>query len=269
MLNYANNIAAIALYIAASVYVYTNVARLKPANKTWLLGLAAAAIAAHLLGLIQLVFQPGGYQLGFFIALSLVTCVVNIIVAISGLRLPILNLSLFLFPFSVLSVAAALLSHSPLTPLHTISVGLLCHITLSILAYALLTISALQALFLAWQDRQLKHKHTTGRVRLLPPLQTMESLLFYVIWAGQITLTASILSGFVFIDDMFAQSLVHKTALSIVAWLIYSVLLFGRHQQGWRGSKAIHWTLAGFCTLMLAYFGSKLVIELILGGQTI
>ncbi len=97
----------------------------------------------------------------------------------------------------------------------------------------------------------------------------MESLLFHVIWAGQITLTVSILSGFVFIQDMFAQSLVHKTALSIVAWLIYSVLLFGRHQQGWRGSYAIRWTLAGFCTLMMAYFGSKLVIELILGGQTL
>lgn len=269
MLNYVCNITAIVLYIAASVYLYTNVARLQQANRNWLLSFAGLAIVAHFFGLVLLVFQPGGYQLGFFIALSLITCVINIIVALSGLRLPILNLFLFLFPFSALSVAAALFGHSPLTPLHTISAGLLCHITLSVLAYALLTISALQALFLAWQDHQLRHKHTTGKVRLLPPLQTMETLLFDVIWAGQITLTVSIVSGFWFIQDMFAQSLVHKTVLSIVAWLLYSILLFGRHRQGWRGSYAIRWTLAGFCTLMLAYFGSKLVIELVLGGQTI
>jgi len=269
MLNYAPNVAAIILYAISSGYLSTKVVRLEQPPKRWLLGLGGLAIVAHIIGLYQLVVQPEGYHLGFFIALSLVTCVVNTIVALSGLRLPILNLFLFLFPFSALAVAAAQLAHSPLTPPQAISFGLFCHITLSVLAYALLTISALQAMLLAWQDRQLRHKHASGRVRLLPPLQTMEALLFDVIWAGQITLSLSIISGFVFLEDMFHQSLVHKTVLSILAWIIYSILLFGRFKQGWRGAAAIRWTLAGFCTLMLAYFGSKLVIELILGRQTI
>jgi ABC-type uncharacterized transport system permease subunit len=53
-------------------------------------------------------------------------------------------------------------------------------------------------------------------------------------------------------------------AFSIAAWMIYALLLWGRHQLGWRGYTAIRWTLAGFALLMLAYFGSKLVLELIL-----
>lgn len=269
MLKFAPSIIAIVLYLIASGYLYTCVAKLTPPKKSWLMGLSIIAIAAHFIGLMQLVLLPEGYQLGFFIALSLTACSVNIIIGVSGLRIPILNLFIFAFPFSALAVAASVLAHSPLTPQHSISVGLLIHITLSFLAYALLTVSALQAIFLSWQDRQLKQKQATGPVRLLPPLQTMEALLFNVIWAGQIALTIAILSGIVFLQDMYSQSLVHKTVLSVLAWVIYSVLLLGRHRQGWRGRNAIRWTLAGFCTLMLAYFGSKLVIELVLGGQTI
>ncbi len=269
MLNYAPNILAILLYLVSSGYLSFKVAKLEKLEKSWLTTLSGLAIAAHAIGLYQLVFQEAGYNLGFFIALSLITCIINLLVAISGLRLPIRNLFVFLFPFSAIAVAASILTESPLTPAEAISPGLFSHITLSVLAYALLTISALHAMILAWQNHQLRSKHMTGRVRLLPPLQTMETLLFDIIWAGQITLTLSILSGFIFLEDMFAQSLVHKTILSLLAWVIYSVLLFGRHQQGWRGPVAIRWTLAGFCTLMLAYFGSKLVIEIVLGGQTL
>jgi ABC-type uncharacterized transport system permease subunit len=92
----------------------------------------------------------------------------------------------------------------------------------------------------------------------------MEALLFQMISTGVIFLTVSLLSGFIFIDDLFAQHLVHKTVLSILAWLIFSALLFGRMRYGWRGQTAIQWTLIGFTSLLLAYFGSKMVLELIL-----
>jgi ABC-type uncharacterized transport system permease subunit len=92
----------------------------------------------------------------------------------------------------------------------------------------------------------------------------MESMLFEVIWFGLILLTFSILSGIVFLEDIFAQHLVHKTALSIAAWLMFTVLLWGHHQLGWRSKTAVRWTLGGFAILMLGYFGSKLVLELIL-----
>ena len=92
----------------------------------------------------------------------------------------------------------------------------------------------------------------------------MEKLLFELIWIGFILLTLSVASGFIFLDDMFAQHLVHKTILSIIAWCIFAILLYGRHAQGWRGTTAIKLTIAGFVVLMLAYFGSKFVLEIIL-----
>jgi len=126
------------------------------------------------------------------------------------------------------------------------------------------SLAMFQALLLSLQDHQLKHKHPSGLIRNFPPLQTMESLLFGFLWAGWVVLSLSLLSGWLFFEDLFAQHLVHKTVLSCIAWVVFAVLLWGRHQLGWRGHKAIRWTLAGFCLLMLAYFGSKLVREFIL-----
>ena len=70
--------------------------------------------------------------------------------------------------------------------------------------------------------------------------------------------------GVLFLEDIFAQHLVHKTVLSLTAWLVFAVLLWGRFQFGWRGRTAIRWTLSGFAVLLLAYFGSKFVLELVL-----
>ncbi|MEQ1638294.1 MAG: cytochrome c biogenesis protein CcsA, partial [Methylococcales bacterium] len=95
-------------------------------------------------------------------------------------------------------------------------------------------------------------------------LQTMESLLFQMIGTGMVFLSVSLISGFIFIENLFAQHLVHKTVLSILAWIIFTGLLFGRLRYGWRGKTAVKWTLSGFILLLLAYFGSKLVLELIL-----
>ena len=92
----------------------------------------------------------------------------------------------------------------------------------------------------------------------------MEQLLFQLIGTGFVLLSAGLLTGIVFLEDVFAQHLVHKTVLSIAAWSIFGILLWGRWRFGWRGRKAIRWTLSGFGVLILAYFGSKLVLELIL-----
>ena len=140
---------------------------------------------------------------------------------------------------------------------------MLTHIIISISAYSLLTIAAIQAFLVAIQDLQLKHHHTRGIVRVLPPLQLMETMLFEIIWCGVLLLTASILSGMIFLDDIFAQQLVHKTVLSIAAWTMFSILLWGHHQLGWRSKTAVRLTLSGFFILMLGYFGSKMVLELI------
>ena len=148
--------------------------------------------------------------------------------------------------------------------LHTHNWQMSVHILSSIIAFSLLNIAALQAVLLAIQDQQLKSHPPKYFIQSLPPLQTMESLLFQMLGTGLFFLTIALVSGFIFIEDLFAQHLVHKTVLSIIAWLIFSSLLIGRLRYGWRGKTAVRWTLTGFILLLLAYFGSKLVLEIIL-----
>ena len=143
--------------------------------------------------------------------------------------------------------------------------GLDLHIVISVLAYSLLAIAACQALLLAYQDRRLRRKQPGRVLHVLPPLQVQESLLFQLIGVGFFMLSLSLVSGVMFVEDIFAQHLAHKTALSLVAWVVFGVLLWGRWRHGWRGRTAIRWSLAGAVFLALAYFGSKLVLELVLG----
>ena len=124
-------------------------------------------------------------------------------------------------------------------------------ILLSILAYGLFTIAVFQALLLLVQDHQLKHKHPSGLIRNFPPLQTMESLLFGFLWAGWTLLSLSLISGWLFVENLFAQHLVHKTLLACLAWIVFSVLLWGRNRLGWRGHKAIRWTPVSYTHLTL------------------
>lgn len=137
------------------------------------------------------------------------------------------------------------------------------HVLLSILAAGCLTVAAVQSLLLAVQDRLLHRRdgRGTGLIQSLPPLQTMEGRLFQLISLGFLLLSASLLSGLWFIEDWFAQHLVNKTLLSISAWVIFGVLLWGRRRYGWRGRAAIQWVLSGYVTLVLAYFGSKYIFE--------
>jgi ABC-type uncharacterized transport system permease subunit len=141
--------------------------------------------------------------------------------------------------------------------------GLKIHVLVSIIAYSLLGLAACMSIVLSLQIRMLHNHHPGGLMKKLPPLQVMEKLLFDFILAGFIGLTLALGSGFFFLEDLFAQHLVHKTILSIIAWLVFAILLVGRFTIGWRGRTAIRWTLSGFVSLMLAYFGSKFVLEFI------
>src|SRR5690606_10844305 len=255
------NLAAIIFYVMAGVYAVTCFKRQQPIHRKSLFSLIGVALILHGGGIYGLSAAYPGVQLGFFSVSSLIFWVINLIVLFSSLKKALHNLFILLSPLSVLAVGASIIGRDANVQ---ISYQLASHVVLSILAYSLLTIATLQALLLAYQNHQLKSKHTIGKVRLLPPLQTMESLLFELLWAGEILLTLSILSGMWFLEDIFAQHLAHKTVFSIAAWVIYTLLLWGRHRLGWRGYTAIRWTLEGFALLMLAYYGSKLVLELIL-----
>lgn len=206
-----------------------------------------------------------GMQLGFFNAASLITWVISLFLLGTMCFKPMGNLAIVLFPMAAIAVsAAAYFPNTRVLTLNTFPMGVSLHIVTSIVAYSLLSLGALQALFVALQDYYLHQRRPVNMIRWLPPLQTMETLLFQIIGAGFVLLTLSLVSGGLFLEDIFAQHLVHKTVLSLLAWMIFGILLWGRWKYGWRGRKVIRWILTGFGMLMVAYFGSKLVLEFIL-----
>ena len=226
----------------------------------------APAVVAMLLqaaALNALIIQPQGLNLGFFAAFSLIAWLISIQILLSSIYRRIDSLGIIVFPISGIACVIASLHISD----HLISItnnAMRGHIMISVIAYSLITLGACQAGLLAYQDRSIRQHHPGGFIRFLPPLHDMETLLFQFLGFGFICLSASLLSGFIYLEDIFAQHLVHKTALSIIGWIILGVLLFGRYKFGWRGKIAINWTLWAFAFLMLAFFGSKLVLEFIL-----
>ena len=172
-------------------------------------------------------------------------------------------LGIGLLPIAALSVIAGELLGDSVASL-PVRGELQFHVIVSLLAYAVLMVGAMQAVLVGVQSHLLRTHHPGGFVRALPPLNRMEELLFQLLAIGFVLLSVGLLSGFVYLHDMFAQHLVHKTVLSIAAWAVFGVLLLGRYAWGWRGLRAVRWTLAGLAFLLLAYFGSKFVLELLL-----
>ena len=138
------------------------------------------------------------------------------------------------------------------------------HILLSVAAYSLLSIAAALAVLLAIQDNRLRSHKPVGWLRRLPAMDTMEGMMFGAINIGFIGLTLAVFSGLIFVDNLFAQHLAHKTILSLLSWAVFGTIALGRWRFGWRGRTALRWVLGGFVILALAYFGSKIVLELLL-----
>ena len=228
------------------------------------IGLGFGALLLHGVMLYFELFTADGLNLSFFNAVSLAAWTVAGLLLVSALSKPVENLAILALPVAAITVLLDL--RFPGSHLLGPNAGwaLRVHVLTSMLAYSLLTLASAQAILLAVQDNHLRRHHPGGFIRALPPLQTMESLLFEMISLGFVLLSVALATGFIYLEDMFAQHLVHKTVLSIVAWIAFAILLWGRYRFGWRGRTAIRWTLVGFAVLMLAYFGSKAVIELVL-----
>lgn len=228
------------------------------------ISLAWLGSGLHSLYIILCVENHGGFDFSFFSMASLSALVISVLLLFAALDKPVAKLGVLIFPIAAVMLLLDILYPTKPHALANPNWQMSAHVLTSILAFSLLNIAALQAVLLAIQDQQLRHRNPKRLMLALPPLQAMESLLFQMIATGLLFLTISLVSGFIFIEDLFAQHLVHKTVLSILAWIIFSALLFGRVRYGWRGQSAIQWTLIGFTLLLLAYFGSKLVLELIL-----
>ena len=219
------------------------------------------------LGAAWFIFQRStgnsGFDLGFYNSLFIAAFLVSAILLLACFFKSVEHLGLIVLPATVICLAMNLLLEQPGTPVEY-SIGIQTHIISSIIAFSILCLAAVQAIILLVQERHLKQHTAAGILRALPSLRENEFILFQTIVLGVLVLTIALATGFIFLDDIFAQHLVHKTVLSILAWIVFVILLWGRAQFGWRGPTAVRWTLGGFSFLILAFFGSKFVLELIL-----
>ena len=254
---------AAALYLFGAFRQWQTLTNRKEPRKNQILITGAIAGLFHSTLIVSMFMQQGGFNFGFFNVGILISLVISLLVIVSSLRKPLENLFIGVFPMAALIILTDLIT--PDSDVVTqLSGGIGWHIILSILAYSILVIASIQAILLYLQNKQLKSHKTGGLIKALPPLQTMDALLFEIIWIGMVLLTAAFVVGWPLIVDIKGQHLLHKTALSIMAWLVFATLLFGRNVFGWRGVTASRWTLVGTGFLILAYFGSKFVLELVL-----
>lgn len=261
-MNSISSLIAIAFYLLASGMLLQQIRGHQPRQLPGLVT-GLLAVLAHAVASFSGIATEHGMNMSLFQAASLIAWFIVAIALFSSLRRPLHNLLVILLPIAAVMLTLTLLLDQP----HSFKphgMGMISHIVLSILAYSVLSIGALQAIALALQEYRLKHHQLRGLLDFLPPLQTMEQMLFEIIWIGFGLLTLSIVTGFLYVDDLMAQHLAHKTVFSIAAWVLFAILLWGRHQMGWRSRTAIRWTLLAFSCLLLAYFGTKLVLEIIL-----
>jgi ABC-type uncharacterized transport system permease subunit len=254
---------AFLLYNAAATWQGLTLLRRVPSRPLLVRGLGGLGLACHLPLAAGLIGREQALLPGLSTsAVVLGAVMVGLVIGVSLFK-PVLNAAVGLFPLAGIVLLLAVGLPTP-TRGDGMTPGIALHALSSALAFGLLAIAAVQAILLGVQNQALRHHQIRGVVQVLPPLTTMERILFELIWAGMALLTLSIASGFLFLDDMFAQHLAHKTILSLAAWVIFATLLFSHHRLGWRGMRAVRWTLGGCAVLLLAYFGSKFVLEVIL-----
>ncbi|AIW19909.1 inner membrane protein YpjD [Vibrio coralliilyticus] len=257
--------------VAAAILYFLAIATIVPGlvhqtgirAKTVLIG-AFLALAFHAWLLSDLIIEGSGQNLSILNVASLISFIISLVLSLAMLRTRLWFLLPVVYSFAAINLsAAAFLPSTFITHLEQ-DPKLLIHISLALFSYSTLTIGALYALQLAWLDHKLKTKKALVINPNLPPLLMVERQLFKIILVGNLLLTGTLLTGFIFVQDMFAQGKAHKGILSFIAWVVYSILLWGHYQKGWRGRKVTWFAVAGATLLTLAYFGSRFVREIIL-----
>lgn len=232
----------------------------------WPLGLLVVPLILHGWLLARGVLAPEGLYLGVGNAVSMIIWLTVLIYWSGSFFYRLEGLQVLVLPAaSVLSALPLLLPRvHPLANTHLAAFK--AHLVVSLLAYSLFTIASLHVLMMAVMERGLHRGNLPRFLRGLPPLLAMESLLFRIIAAGFLLLTLTLGSGILFSEELFGRAMTfsHKTVFGILSWVIFGALLAGRAIYGWRGRIAMRWTLAGFLMLVLAYIGSKFVLEVVL-----
>lgn len=224
------------------------------------------ALIAHGLALYVAMFSGGSIQFGFGSAVSMMVWLAICIYWIETFYAALHGLHSLALPAGVIATLFALIFPGQHELINVGSVAFRAHFIISMLAYSLFTLAALHAMLMTVAERQLHSGRISRAIAHLPPLMTMEALLFRLIGTAFVLLTLALGSGILFSEELFGEAfrINHKTVFASISWLLFGALLFGRKAWGWRGRIALRWTLAGFIALVLAYFGSRFVIEVLL-----
>ncbi|MDH5633023.1 MAG: cytochrome c biogenesis protein CcsA [Gammaproteobacteria bacterium] len=235
-------------------------------GKKALVAALAAGLLFHAGALYHSLHSDAGLNLALTSAASLVSWTIILLYTLALIRYPIENLGLGILPITLVCLVSQLLWPS----LHALpiqnSMAQASHITVSLLAYALLSLAAAQSCVVMVQEYKLRHKHPGGFMHALPPVQLMEKLMVQLVAIGFVLLTFTVISGLFFSQEIFGKpfKITHHNLLSIMAWLVYGSFLLGRWRFGWRGKIAIRWVLIGSALLVLGYLGTKFVVEIVL-----
>jgi len=200
---------SICTYLASTLLIIRHIDQSRMQRTA--LYLAWTGVCTHLSYTAIVFHQNNGFNFSFFSTGSLIAMIVALLLLIAALNKPVEKLGIALFPIAAIMLALELNFAGKIQPPLNYNWAMSTHILTSIIAFSLLNIAALQAILLAIQDQQLKSHPPKRLIQSLPPLQTMESLLFQMLGTGIVFLTISLVSGFLFIEDLFAQHLVHKT----------------------------------------------------------
>jgi ABC-type uncharacterized transport system permease subunit len=227
--------------------------------------LVPAALALHAVLIAHAIFTPTGLDLSFTNALSLVAGLAALVAWASGLLATLPRVSAIVLPMAAAGVLLPALVSNPHRFAYADERWAAAHIAIALIAYALFLVAALQALVLTKLENRL-HRGLSPAADETPPLLTLERYLFRLIGLAFALLTLALASGFLFSEALFGKpaAFTHKNVFSVLGWLAFAVLLFGRWRYGWRGRTALRWILAGTLLLLLGYLGSKFVLEVLL-----
>jgi len=232
-----------------------------------LLGHAIAVpLALHGWLLYQNLFIFDSLNIGLVYSVSLILWLTVVVYWLARLFYPLASLQTLFLPIA--AVAAVLPAFFP--EVHRLAQpnvwAFNAHVLAAMLAYSLFTIAAFHAGLMSLVEKRLHHAMIPTVLKNLPPLMTMEKILFRIITVGWALLTVTLLSGIIFSEEIFGRAwqLNHKNLFGLISWVIYSTLLLGHILKGWRGKVAVRWTMGGFTFLILAYLGTEFVLEVIL-----
>ncbi|QEY24166.1 cytochrome C assembly family protein [Neisseria animalis] len=261
-------ICLIAVYAGLGVFVWLHQRKRGethyPVRLEW--AVLAPALLAHGTVLLLPVLRDQVLITGFGYSLSLIVWLMLMMYCLGSFFYNLRGLQLLLYPCAALSLLLGLLFPGRFIGYQVDDLPFMLHVGSSLLAYGLFGIVTLFAVLILLLNRNLHRRRLSPVVRFLPPLLSLEKMMFRGMAAGFVLLTYSVVSGTFFSESVFGKplALTHKTVFGIASWLIYGGLLLKHSMMSWRGKKAAVWTIIGFISLILAYVGSKFVLEVVL-----